>query len=264
MPARFRFTAESTSESHDSPAPAARITSSPCCVVFTPPIAICSTRPLKPSSEMTRLLPPPSTNTDPPCHSATAARWSTCVARANQRAGPPIPNVVNGASGTCSCRRSTCTERLFLFSQGGDRFDASTQRELDPVAGCKLTREREIRSNDRGDVRIAHGCLSIGHQQDWIARRRNLDAAGKGGVGNHRAAVKRLISRIANRRWRPGPFGPGDKAIAHSIGLRGNREARAYEPFKSGFLEVVVLRTTHGAETSAVNHAITNHPWRKP
>src|SRR4029453_1328359 len=223
---RFCFTAASTSESHHSPAPGLRITSSPCVVVFTPPMAICSTRPLKPSSETTTLLPPPSTNTDSSCHFDTAGRWSICVARANQRAAPPMPSVVSGASGTRSCTRSPCTERLFLFRQCGDRLEASTQRELDPVAGRKLTRERKVGSDDRGDLWISTGRLSIGHQQYRIARGRNLNAAGEGGVGNHGTGRDSgFVPRHARDAVRLSKGGIRDsgtrhEAIAHPVGLR--------------------------------------------
>src|SRR4030095_6447769 len=222
-PARFCFTAASTSASHPSPAPALRVPSSPCVGVFTPRMATCSTRPLKPSSETTTLLPPPSTNTDSSCHSDTAGRWSTCVARANQRAAPPMPSVVSGASGTCSCRRSTCTEHLCLFRQRGNRLEARTQRELDPVAGRKLTRERKSGSDDRGDLWISTGSLSIRHQQDRITRRRNLNATGEGGVGNHRTGGdSEFVARHARGALRLSKGGIRDsrtrhEAIAHPV-----------------------------------------------
>src|SRR5215212_3918268 len=65
------------------------------------------TTPSKPSSEISRLLPPPRTKTgsERPAAQASASRTSsTEVARKKKRAGPPMPMVVNGARGTFSCR----------------------------------------------------------------------------------------------------------------------------------------------------------------
>src|SRR5208282_2572868 len=66
-----------------------------------------STSPLNPASETSRLLPPPSTKSGSARSLAqgTASTISSSLAAwTNQRAGPPMPKVVKGASGLFSSR----------------------------------------------------------------------------------------------------------------------------------------------------------------
>src|SRR5262249_42942098 len=154
----------------------------PRCETFTPAMLICSTRPSNPSSAITRLLPPPSTNSGTPrasAHSFASKTSSTLAARANQRAAPPIPGVLSGASATCS-RASNATQCLLLLAQCPlllpqcrDRLRARAHRELDPVARRELSGLRQVSRDDGRDLRIPARGLPIGHQQDWLARRRN-------------------------------------------------------------------------------------------
>src|SRR5690242_2509755 len=98
-PARPASTLRATKASQSSPAATERRV--PCCSI--PHRATRSTRPLKPASEISTLLPPPSTKRrrERACANATAASMSASVlASANHAAGPPISNVVNAASGT--------------------------------------------------------------------------------------------------------------------------------------------------------------------
>src|SRR5271157_148907 len=65
------------------------------------------TRPSNPASETSRLLPPPSTKSATPrspAQASASAISSSLEASTNQRAGPPMPKVVKGASGLFSSR----------------------------------------------------------------------------------------------------------------------------------------------------------------
>src|ERR1039458_4354697 len=67
----------------------------------------CSTRPSNPASETSKLLPPPNTNSATPhsqAQAAASAISSSLAASTNQRAGPPMPKVVKGASSLFSSR----------------------------------------------------------------------------------------------------------------------------------------------------------------
>src|SRR5436309_6686842 len=217
MPASPRLTAKSTSGSHSSPAPAETIVSSPSIAALTPRRATCRTRPSNPSSAITRLLPPPSTNNGAPraaAHPCAAITSLIEVARANHRAAPPTPSVLSGASGTPCSGGSNGTQPLLLRDKRPHRLDARAERELEPFAGRKLSCERKVGGDHGRDLRVPAGRLPIGHQEDRIAGRRNLQAAHEGDVGDHLAGSKRT------REAESGPFGPGDQSVTHSIRLR--------------------------------------------
>src|SRR5688572_6125987 len=195
-PANPRSTIVSTSRSQLSPAPAVISESSPSRVVVIPLMPICTTRPSKPRSAITTLLPPPSTNHGMRCsshHRRAAATSSACSARTNQRAAPPTPSVPSAASETLARGASTLLERKnrpFLRDQRRHGLVTRADLELDPVAWRELAGERQIRGDHRRDLWITTGGLSIGHQQDRIARGRHLQCAGKRRVRDHLAAVE--------------------------------------------------------------------------
>src|SRR5688500_13218699 len=190
-PASLRDTAAATTSSQRSPAPT-RIT-----VVFPkarksrPPNATCRTTPSNPASAITTLLPPPSTNSGrrlSPLHLIAAAASSADVARTNHRAGPPTPRVVNGASGTPAwgAIESAKGEDLsFGRDERGDRVGSAAHLELEPVARPELRGQRQVGAYHHGQLRIATGRLSIGHQEDRLSRRRNLHAPHEHDVGDH-------------------------------------------------------------------------------
>src|SRR5688572_15603954 len=116
-----------------------------------PRSAICTTSPSMPSSAITRLLPPPSTNNGifRSVHQRCAAATSPAeAARVNQAASPPTPSVLSGASGT-RARGSIAPsadgkELPFLGDQRGDGVGARAHLELEPVAGCQLRGQRQV------------------------------------------------------------------------------------------------------------------------
>ncbi len=158
---------------------------------------------------------------------AASARRTSSPLRTvtSQSAGPPTLKVVSGASGASRCSRAVA-ERLpqarwqpiassAATLEGADRAPRARRRaasrvhgrELDPVAGRELTRERQIGGDHRRDLRIAAGRLPIRHQQDRLARRRHLQRTDRRGVGQDVRA-----SRVRERR--------ALEPIAHAIRLR--------------------------------------------
>ncbi len=112
----------------------------------------------------------------------------------SQSAGPPTLKVVNGASGASrwtrsapnasrsddSTRRSSNRIRAPGASRrplrsAAMRLDARARRELDPVARRELAGERQVGGDHGRDLRIPAGRLSIGHQQDRLARGGHLE-----------------------------------------------------------------------------------------
>ena len=57
--------------------------------------------------------------------------------------------------------------------------------ELDPVGGCKLSGHREVRRNHGRNLGIATRGLAIGHQQDRLSRRGDLDRPDRRSFGQH-------------------------------------------------------------------------------
>src|SRR5688572_5764462 len=117
MPTQPEPTARSTSASHDSPA--ATVTSTPPQVGssavstsgLTPWVAMRTTRPGKPASATTRLLPPATRSTSCPASSAALTvptSSASDVASTKRPAGPPSRSVVRsarrcgGPGGSCS------------------------------------------------------------------------------------------------------------------------------------------------------------------
>ena len=101
------FTARSTNLSQSSPAETSNTISIRTSALIDPEQSTCITKPPKPESETSKLLPPPSTNSAIDLSRAHAAASETSLsfpATVNHRAGPPIPSVVNGASGLFSSR----------------------------------------------------------------------------------------------------------------------------------------------------------------
>src|SRR6185503_18037138 len=224
-PASPRDTAAATTSSQRSPAPTRTAVTFPEARKSTPPNATCRTSPSNPASAITRLLPPPSTTSGTrlsPLHRIAAAASSTDAARTNHRAGPPTPSVVNGASGTSACSgiESAKGEDLpFGRDQGGYRVGSAAHLELDPVAWPELCGQRQVGGDHHGELRVAPGRLSIGHQEDRLSRRRNLHAAHEHDVGDH---VAEPVSRDRGLQ----------QPVSHAVGLRGNREALALERIK--------------------------------
>src|SRR5215204_294799 len=179
-PARPRSTAIWTRLSQLSPAPAVISHSCPSRDAVIPVMPICSMRPAKPRSAITTLLPAPSTNHGVLCsshHDRAAATSSACSARRNQRAVPPTPSVPSAASGTLARGAATLLERKnrpFLRDQRRHRLVTSADLEFDPVPWRELARHRQIRANHCRDLWIPTRCLTIGHQQDRVSRRRYL------------------------------------------------------------------------------------------
>ena len=91
-----------------------------CC--WMPRSAMCRTRPGKPLSRTSRLLPPPRTKSGrlrSRAHATAAAMSSSLAAVAKNCAGPPMPKVVYGASAT-----ESRMGRSLLILKDGDGFRA--------------------------------------------------------------------------------------------------------------------------------------------
>ena len=113
MPAHPRVTANTTKSSHLSPAATYTLTASASSSrTVMPRRSICRTTPSNPSSAISTLLPPPRMKSGSFCEAVqeSASRISSTVsARMKILAGPPMPRVVKGASGTFRCSRRGAT-----------------------------------------------------------------------------------------------------------------------------------------------------------
>src|SRR5438034_2480612 len=104
-PAHPRSTLSRTRSSHGSPAAAVSSTAPSASRVVTPRSAILTTSPSTPSSATTRFEPPPRTRKTrrrAAAHSSASSTVRSSRASTKNRAGPPTPSVVSGASGTFS------------------------------------------------------------------------------------------------------------------------------------------------------------------
>src|SRR5688572_10591770 len=191
-PARPRATQSATVSSQDSPAPAVTSVSAPSCACSRPRTSTCTTSPSKPASAITRLLPPPRTNSGVPfavlqrCARSTS---SIVRARSSHRAAPPTPSVVSGASGSASTASRSGSvkgkEPCFLCNECRKGLRPGAHAEFHPIPWRQLGGEGNVGGNDDGELGISACGLAIGQEKNRIARRRHLNTAGKRRVRNH-------------------------------------------------------------------------------
>src|SRR5688572_27641350 len=244
-PARPRATQSATVSSQDSPAPAVRSVSVPSRACSRPRTSTCTTRPSKPASAITRLLPPPRTNSGAPfdllqrCARSTS---STVRARSSHRAGPPTPSVVSGASGSPSTAPPSASiegkEPCFLCHERRECFRPRAHAEFNPVPRRELGGERNVGGNDNGELRVSAGGLVVGEKKNRLARWRHLNTAREGGVRNH-LLLQQTRDLIALQ------------AISHPIRLRRDDESRALQQIHRISRKILGLRTCEYAQPCA-------------
>ena len=170
------------------------------------------------------------------------------LARQSRRARTTAPAHRRRASSAAPAAHPPAADRPLSGRQGSSlrprraqqsrRLRRQTSNSIQsPGASC--AGQRQVGRNDHGQLRVATGRLSIRHQQDRVAGWRNLQAAHERHVGDHVAAT-------ASSKW-----SASRQPVAHAIGLRRDREARALQRLERRRLEMVSLRTGQHPQSRA-------------